>query len=256
MSSVIKKFCSAFFLLAASKSALSNTVLQGPDNVTKVPKAIMVPASFEMKDAAFNFLTDTSSNEPKEVSFPITRDTSYNQIDTKLKAAALRMKENTANLKAYIAANDFNAEYCFLVDMSIPSGKKRFFVYNLKTGTVELSSLVSHGSGSYKPNCNDQLVFSNIPNSYTTSLGRYKIGNSYYGTYGLSYRLYGLDSTNNKAFERAIVLHSDNCVPVTETYPRHIYESAGCPIVPPSFLAIVDKYIKTSKKPILLWIYN
>jgi hypothetical protein len=129
-------------------------------------------------------------------------------------------------------------------------------VYNIKKDSVELTSLVSHGSGSYKTGCNDQLIFSNMPNSNATSLGKYKIGGSYYGTYGLSYKLFGLDSTNNKAFERAIVLHSDSYVPETETYPRHIYESMGCPIVSPNFLAVLGKYIKTSNKPILLWIYN
>lgn len=184
------------------------------------------------------------------------RDTSFNQINTKLKAAALRLKQNTASLEEYVTENDFNPEYCFLVDMSIPSGKKRFFIYNIKKDVVEYSSLVSHGSGSYKPGCNDQLVFSNMPSSNATSIGKYKIGNAYYGTYGLSYKLYGLDSSNNNAYKRAIVLHSDSYVPETETYPRHIFESAGCPAVSPNFLAELGKYIKTSNKPLLLWIYN
>ena len=140
--------------------------------------------------------------------------------------------------------------------MSIPSGKKRFFIYNIKKDVVEYSALVSHGSGSYKIGCNDQLVFSNMPNSYATSLGKYKIGSVYNGMYGLSYKLYGLDSTNNNAYQRAIVLHSDSYVPEKETYPRHIFESSGCPAVSPVFLAEIGKYIRTSAKPMLLWIYN
>jgi len=184
------------------------------------------------------------------------RDTSFMQIDTKLKLAAARLKEKVARLDQYIKTNDFNPDYCFLVDMAIPSGKKRFFVYNLKLKSVEYSALVSHGSGSYFPGCNDQLVFSNMPNSNATSLGKYKIGSAYQGKYGLSYKLFGLDSTNNNAFQRSIVLHSDAYVPQTETYPRHIYESAGCPAVSPVFLKEIGKYIRTSDKPILLWIYN
>jgi len=186
----------------------------------------------------------------------IERDTSFMQINTRLKLAAARLKEKTAGLDEYVKANNFNAEYCFLVDMSIPSGKNRFFVYNIKKGAVELSSLVSHGKGSYKKGCNDILTFSNMPNSNATSVGRYKIGNPYYGTYGLSYKLYGLDSTNNKAFERAIVLHSDSYVPESEIYPYPLYQSAGCPVVSPSILPVLGKYIKTSDKPILLWVYN
>lgn len=186
----------------------------------------------------------------------IERDTSYMQIETKLRIATARLKEKAAGLADYVTTNNFNPDYCFLVDMSIPSGKKRFFVYNIKLAAVEYSALVSHGSGSYFPGCNDLLVFSNMPNSNATSLGKYKIGQAYQGKYGLSYKLYGLDSTNHNAFQRAIVLHSDAYVPQTETYPRHIYESAGCPAVSPVFLKEIGKYIRTSDKPILLWIYN
>ena len=193
---------------------------------------------------------------PKDIPAYIERDTSFNRIDTKIKAAGLRLKQKIAKAKEYLIANNFNTEVCFMVDMSIPSGKNRFFVYNFKKDEVEFTALVSHGSGSYKPNCDDQLVFSNSPNSNATSVGRYKIGDSYYGTYGLSYKLFGLDSTNNNAFQRSIVLHADTYVPDKETYPRHIFESAGCPTVSPSFLSVLDKYMKTTKKPMMLWIYN
>ena len=186
----------------------------------------------------------------------IARDTSFMQIDTKLRIAAERLKQNTASLADYVRDNDFNTEYCFLIDMSIPSGKKRFFIYNIKKDVVEYSSLVSHGSGSYRTGCNDELTFSNLANSDATSLGRYKIGNAYYGTYGLSYKLYGLDSTNCNALQRSVVLHSSNYIPETETYPRHIFESAGCPAVSPFFLTELTKYIKSSDKPIMLWIYK
>ncbi|MBK6636089.1 MAG: murein L,D-transpeptidase catalytic domain family protein [Chitinophagaceae bacterium] len=56
-------------------------------------------------------------------------------------------------------------------------------MYDLKQILVS-SSLVAHGFGSYKENCNDQLVFFNMPYSFKTSVGRYKIGSSYNGTYG------------------------------------------------------------------------
>jgi L,D-transpeptidase catalytic domain len=212
------------------------------------------PSEFFVK-GFYNTSTLQPINEG-DSSLAVERDTSFMQIDTKLKIAAARLKEKTARIQEYVIANNFNPEYCFLVDMSIPSGKKRFFVYNIKMGAVEYSALVSHGSGSYKADCKDQLIFSNMPNSNATSLGRYKIGSAYKGMYGLSYKLYGLDSTNDNAYQRAIVLHSDNYVPQNETYPRHIFESSGCPAVSPVFLAEIGKYIKTSDKPILLWIYN
>jgi L,D-transpeptidase catalytic domain len=185
-----------------------------------------------------------------------TIDNSWNRIDSRYKVCVDRLKEKAASLEAYAKANNYSADYVFLVDMSLPSGKKRFFVYNLKTSKMECSSLVSHGFGSTIKDSEDQLIFSNNNYSFKTSLGRYKIGASYNGTYGLAYKLYGLDSTNSKAFERAIVLHSDVHIPVEETYPGKIFQSAGCPAVTPSFLPVIGKYIKSSKKPILMWIYN
>ena len=242
------KIYSSLFLLHSTLNAFSSPLQQSENSIAKEKGTDATYTTYN--------LTEQSANAIKDSIVPMERDTSFMQINTKLRAAAVRLKKITATLDEYVTANGFNTELCFMVDMAIPSGKNRFFVYNIKEGAVEQSSLVSHGSGSYKPGCNDLLVFSNVLNSNATSLGRYKIGNAYYGKYGLSYKLFGLDSTNSKAFERAIVLHSDSYVPRVETYPRHIYESLGCPAVSPTFLADLDKYIKTSKKPILLWIYN
>jgi hypothetical protein len=183
-------------------------------------------------------------------------DTSFRQIDTRYNAAFSRLKTQAASIKQYAKVNNYSIDYCFLVDMSIPSGKKRFFVYNFKKDSIETAALVSHGFGSYKPDCDDRLVFSNLPNSFKTSLGKYKIGASYNGTYGLAYKLYGLDTSNSRALERAIVLHSDKHIPETETYPFRIFQSAGCPAVSPIFLPLIGNYVKATKKPILLWIYN
>jgi len=182
-------------------------------------------------------------------------DSSIDLIDSRYKNAVERLKQQEASLEEYAKANHFSTEYCFLVDMSIPSGKNRFFVYNMEKDSLEYTCLVAHGFGCNRPGKN-QLVFSNIPNSFTTSLGRYKIGYSYNGTYGLAYKLYGLDSTNSNAFERAIVLHSEIHVPDSETYPYIICESAGCPMVSPVSLSILTKYITSSQRPILMWIYN
>ena len=182
-------------------------------------------------------------------------DSSTSSIDTRYKNAVNRLKQQAASMKEFTKANRYNTEFCFLIDMSIPSGKNRFFVYNLKKDAIEYSTLVSHGAGSFIPG-SEQLQFSNIPNSYKTSLGKYKIGHSYYGTFGLAYKLYGLDTTNSKAFERAIVLHSFNRIPDAETYPGNIYVSAGCPMVSRASLTVLNKYITSSAKPVLMWIYN
>jgi len=137
--------------------------------------------------------------------------------------------------------------------MRLPSGKKRFFVYDLERDSVEIAGLVTHGSGSEGES--DELVFSNTPNSYCTSLGKYKIGNGYNGRFGLAYKLYGLDKTNSKAFDRFVVLHAHECVPNDEIAPLSICLSQGCPTVSPAFLTQLKTCIDQSEKPILLWIY-
>ena len=175
-----------------------------------------------------------------------------NKADDKAEAM-LRLSKKSSPAKDYIVEHGFNSKYCFLVDMRILSGKSRFFVYNLDRDSVEIAGLVAHGSGIGKNN--DIPTFSNTPNSYCTSLGKYKIGNSYNGKFGLAYKLYGLDKTNSKAFDRFVVLHAHACVPNEEVAPSPICESWGCPTVAPAFLTQLKTYLDKSAEPILLWIY-
>jgi hypothetical protein len=137
--------------------------------------------------------------------------------------------------------------------MRIPSGQKRFFVYDLLEDTVLAAGLVTHGSGSDKGSAD--LYFSNTPNSNCTSLGKYKVGKPYTGKFGLAYKLYGLEASNSKAFERAVVLHAHACVPNDEVDPVTICESWGCPTVAPAFLNVLKGYIDHAEQPVLLWIY-
>ncbi len=189
-------------------------------------------------------------------SLPRAADSSVNHMDLRYRAALDRLQQQAALLEKFVKQNNYNTEYLFLVDMSLPSGKNRFFIYNLNKKTPEHAALVTHGVGSNKYDTDEPLQFSNMPYSFKTSLGKYKIGNAYHGRFGLAYKLYGLDSTNDKAYERAIVLHGHKQIPDAETYPGYIIVSAGCPTVSPAFLGILNKYITAAKKPILLWIYN
>ena len=165
----------------------------------------------------------------------------------------LRLRENANLIKAFAVLNKYNTTRCFLVDMKIASGRKRFFLYNLHKDSVELAGLVAHGSGSDKGG--NELYFSNMPNSNCTSLGKYKIGKPYQGRFGLAYKLYGLDQTNSNAFQRFVVLHAYPSIPEEEVAPFPINESLGCPMVAPAFLHALKNYIDTADQPILLWIY-
>jgi hypothetical protein len=157
-------------------------------------------------------------------------------------------------VRDYALRKGFSTTYCFLVDMSIHSGRKRFFVYDLETNRVIMSGLVSHGS------CNgiflEQAKFSNAPGGNCTSEGKYKIGEKYRGQYGKSYKMYGLESTNSNAYRRAIVLHAYSCIPDEEIYPRVTCNSSGCAGVSPAFFEKLSSIIDRSNKPIVLWIYK
>lgn len=138
--------------------------------------------------------------------------------------------------------------------MSLPSGKNRFFVYDLAKDSIVKTSVVAHGSGNSGFSITPK--FSNEKESGRTALGKYRIGKSYAGRFGTAYKLYGLDSSNSNAFSRYIVLHSYSCVPEQETYPLPICNSRGCPMVSLSFLKQLENIINRSKEPVLLWIFN
>jgi len=187
-------------------------------------------------------------SEIKSTGFAVKENRSNDDSET-----LLRLYQKSLSAKHYGKAYGFNEQYCFLMDLRIASGRNRFFVYNLQNDSVEIAGLVTHGGGS--ENGSEDLTFSNTPNSHCTSLGKYKVGKSYTGKFGLAYKLYGLEKTNSKAFDRFVVLHAHDCVPDAEVAPLPICVSQGCPTVSPVFLRKLKPYINMSPRPILLWIY-
>jgi hypothetical protein len=157
-------------------------------------------------------------------------------------------------IRDYAAAKGFNTTICFLIDMRLHSGLNRFYVYNMKRDSVMAQGMVAHGR------CNQRWLegrqYGNEPGCGCTSLGKYKIGKPYQGKFGLAYKLYGLDSSNDNAFKRFVVLHAHECVPDVPVYPDPICQSDGCPTVAPAFLSRISKIIDASDKPVLLLIFN
>lgn len=161
--------------------------------------------------------------------------------------------DKISELKAFLKGKNYNQDLAIFIDFKIPSNKFRFFIYDLKKEKILQKAIVSHGSGSVIANSN-QLKFSNIENSYQSSLGKYEISSKYFGTFGLSYRLKGLDKSNSNAMKRAIVIHSLPCIAEEETSEPACL-SLGCPMISPNFLKIVEKYIDSSKKSVILYAY-
>ena len=157
-------------------------------------------------------------------------------------------------VKGLIKSNSkYNRRFAFFIDMKIPSGKNRFFVYDLKTNKIIDKGLVAHGSGS-ETGIKGELKFSNIPNSLSTSIGKYYIGNSYQGKFGKAYKLYGLDQTNSNAFKRDIVFHYYYDVPYKEQN-GYICNSFGCPMVNRKYFDRMSKIVDGSESNIIMSIY-
>ncbi|HWB24920.1 MAG TPA: murein L,D-transpeptidase catalytic domain family protein [Chitinophagaceae bacterium] len=165
-----------------------------------------------------------------------------------------KLKAFAAEAKSFTALNGYNTKFCFLLDMNLGSGQYRFFVYDLAHDSVLMAGLVAHGS------CNKNFLmdakFSNRPGCGCSAKGKYKVGYKYKGRFGTAYKLYGLDSTNNKAFERNIVLHSYYMVPDRETDPLPICNSLGCAMVSANFIKQLSVKLDASKKPVLLWMFE
>jgi L,D-transpeptidase catalytic domain len=164
-----------------------------------------------------------------------------------------KLKKKSIEATLFIKNNGYNESICFFIDMTLPSGQNRFFIYNVLKDSIQSSGLVTHGR------CNEMWLegrkYSNEPGCGCTSLGKYKVGNPYYGKFGLAFKLYGLDNTNNNAFKRFVVLHSHECVPETAVQDE-ICQSDGCPTISPGFLKEVKPMIANSSRPVLLWIFE
>lgn len=158
-----------------------------------------------------------------------------------------------SEVKNYIKDKGYNQDLAIFINFKISSGKYRYFIYDLKNRKTVYKAIVSHGSGSVVPG-SASLKFSNIEGSYQSSLGKYAIGKSYIGQFGKSYRLQGLDTTNSKAMQRAIVLHSLKCVPDIESQNPACL-SLGCPMLSINAFKESAKYIDKSKQPIILYAF-
>ena len=185
-------------------------------------------------------------NEPEEVKPPLSVENVRNKSVEALK---------------YCKEKNLNTDLCILIDMSVHSGKFRLHVYDFKTDSIISSGLCSHGCGK-KPWSRDLTktspLFSNIPDSHLSSLGKYRIGKRGYSNWGIhvNYRLHGLENTNSNALSRDIVLHSWERITDLETFPNGTPEGWGCPAVSNNTMRNLDSLLQNSSKNVLLWIYK
>lgn len=234
-----------YFLSCADKD---DSQLRSAITETK-EKKVSKPLKIKKKDKKKSMILNKQKEEEPEVK--VIDDKEERPATTENSSMTMLLANK---IKKFAAENDYSTKYCFLVDMSLPSGKNRFFVYDLEKNSIINTGLVAHGS------CNESFMahprFSNSAKSGCTSLGKYKVGEFYVGKYGKSFRLYGLDNSNSNAYNRAVVIHGYDCVPDEEIYPRVLCNSLGCVMVSYNFFDRLSRLIKKSDKPIVLWLYG
>ncbi|MDB5159403.1 MAG: peptidase [Mucilaginibacter sp.] len=185
----------------------------------------------------------------------ITFTATARQLDLK------RTQQKAKQALAFCKAKGYSTNYCILIDMSLPSGMKRFMVWDYRKNDVFISGLISHGCSRWPWSATwskDKPEFSNTDGSHCTALGKYQVNGRAYSNWGIhvKYFLTGLDATNNKALGRQIVFHSWESVPEHEVYPEGTPEGWGCPAISNNTMKVVDPLLRKQKKHTLLWVYN
>jgi hypothetical protein len=173
----------------------------------------------------------------------------------------LRTRQKAREALAFCKTKSYSTQYCILIDMSLPSGVKRFVLWDFKNNKIATAGLVSHGCGIFRwagTSSASKPIFSDRDGGHCTALGKYQINERAYSNWGIhvKYYLNGLDPTNNKALGRQVVFHSWELVPETEVFPNGTPEGWGCPAISNNTMKLVDPIIRHQHKHVLLWIYN
>ena len=167
-------------------------------------------------------------------------------------------KDECRKLREYCRKKGFNPEVCILVDFSQYSGNERLCIYDLDKNHIKESGRVAHGIG--KKGLFSKASFSNVPESWESSLGRYRTGRL--RTLNIPQfnnvpciEVHGLDPTNSNAHRRGIVIHPGLLTSKKTLTPCEPL-SQGCFTVGQDTFDAIKSLTQQSSKPILLYAYN
>lgn len=133
-----------------------------------------------------------------------------------------------------------NPRYMVVIDFSQHSSKKRLYLFDMNSGSVE-RYLTAHGKGSDHDNDGFAHQFSNVGNSKASSLGFYITLGTYRGKHGTSLRIKGLSGTNSNAERRGVVFHGAGYV---RPGMNKLGRSWGCPAMENRFIGPTISKIK------------
>ncbi|WP_160139781.1 murein L,D-transpeptidase catalytic domain-containing protein [Chryseobacterium sp. c4a] len=182
-------------------------------------------------------------------------------VEKKPKADFHRIKTKAEEALKFCRSKNLSTDFCILIDMSLHSGIKRFFVWDFAKQAVAKEYLVGHGCGFNawsSDESRDHPRFSNEDGSHLSSLGKYKLQGRGYSEWGINvkYLMHGLEETNSNALKRFIVFHSWEMMSDEEVFPKGSPEGWGCPTISNNAMKEIDPMIQNSAKPVLMWIYN
>jgi hypothetical protein len=144
-----------------------------------------------------------------------------------------------------------DARLLAVIDYSLPSTQRRFWLFDLVERRVVARELVAHGVNTGE---NRATRFSNIEGSRQSSVGLFRTAETYFGRNGYSLRLDGLENGFNElARPRTIVMHGAPYV--SEDFARkhgRLGRSWGCPALD---RAVSNKVIDRIKNGHLVFSY-
>lgn len=202
---------------------------------------------------------------PKSATEKLIVSKTISNIDSRIKSIYSSLQANryqlpneecfSEALKAFYVCKEkgsIKKDILTLIDFSLSSNLKRLWIIDLSSNQILLQTLVAHGKNTGEEFASN---FSNIPESFKSSLGLYATGEVYYGKHGVSLKLDGLEKgINDSARKRAIVLHGADYV--SESFIKNhnrLGRSQGCPAVP---IGLAKEIIEIIKDQSCLYIYH
>ena len=156
----------------------------------------------------------------------------------------------------YAHRKGLNENYCVFVDYGIPSGKPRLFVWSFAENRVVYSGYAMHGPG--KGSTDKVPVFSNVPGSHCSSLGRFEMTRHRGLRNKTGFCLKGLEYSNSSAYSRGIMIHSSKWVD-THRWRKYIPLNEkcclGCVTVSTRDMAYINRLVSKEEGNLLLWSY-
>ena len=167
-----------------------------------------------------------------------------------------RIEDRAEQALRYAKRTGLSTNYCVFVDYGIPSGSLRVFVWSFEQKKVVYRGYAMHGPG--KGSTARKPVFSNVPGSHCSSLGKFEVTRRHGARNKSGYYLKGLERSNSRAYSRGIMIHGSRWVD-NNTWRRYIplngKSCLGCVTVSHKDMKQIGRIIEQEDRHLLLWTY-